>query len=59
MLTDDCMLFLLEVMGFQLDESDHLWFFSDWFNVTPRTFEERLHDYCVSRLSFRLLPPRP
>lgn len=51
MLTDDCMSFLLELLHVDLDDDDRLWFFSDWFNAAfPRTFEERLHDLCVSRL---------
>lgn len=48
MLTDEACLFLLDVLGVRLDETDRLWFFSDWATVVPRTFEERLWDHCVS-----------
>lgn len=51
-LTDACMQFLLELLRFDLDEVDRLWFFSDWSHAwVPRTFEERVHDLCVSRLA--------
>lgn len=49
-LTDECMQFLLELLNFDLSEDDRVWFFSDWMHaVAPRTFEERVHDLCVSR----------
>lgn len=53
-LTDACMQFLLELLRFELDEVDRLWFFSDWSHAwVPRTFEERVHDFCISRLADR------
>lgn len=49
-LTDECMEFLLELLRFDLSDEDRLWFFSDWLHASlPRTFEERLHDFCLSR----------
>lgn len=48
MLTESACDFLLELMGVRLDETDRLWFFSDWSGAFPRSFEERLHDLAVS-----------
>lgn len=49
MLTESGADFVLELLGVRLDETERLWFFSDWLSVVPRTFEERLHDVGVSR----------
>lgn len=50
MLTDACAEFLLELLRFDLDEIDCLWFFSDWSDCPPRDFAQRVHDLCLSRL---------
>lgn len=50
MLTDDCAEFLLGVLGIRLDETETLWFFSDWSDCEPRTFAKRLEDLFLSRL---------
>jgi len=50
MLTDACAEFLLELLRFDLDEIDTLWFFSDWSDAPPRDFAERVQDLCLSRL---------
>lgn len=49
-LTDECMEFLLELLRFDLDEVDSLWFFSDWSDASPRGFAQRVEDLCRSRL---------
>lgn len=51
MLTDFCAEFLLELLGFRLDEVETLWFFSDWSDAaSPRDFAQRLSDLCLSRV---------
>lgn len=50
MLTDDCCEFLLELLRFNLDEIESLWFFSDWSDAAPREFAQRVQDLCLSRL---------
>jgi len=49
-ITDDCAEFLLEVLRFNLDEIDTLWFYSDWSDAAPREFAQRVQDLCLSRL---------
>jgi hypothetical protein len=49
-LTDECAAFLLELLRFDLDEIDSLWFFSDWSECPPREFAQRVQDLCLSRL---------
>lgn len=50
LLTDSCADFLLDLFGVELDATDRLWFFSDWSEAAPRSFDERFHDLCISRL---------
>lgn len=52
-LTDDCAEFLLELLRFNLDEIECLWFFSDWSHCPPRDFAKRVEDLCLSRIACR------
>jgi len=49
-LTVECMDFLLDVLRVRLDELDALWFFSDWVDVDPREFGQRLVDLALSQV---------
>jgi hypothetical protein len=57
-LTDAGVEFLFDLLRIPFDATDRLWFFSDWLTVVPRTFEERLHDHCISRGVYQS-SPRP
>lgn len=50
LLTDDCAEFLVELLRFDLDEIECLWFYSDWSDCPPRDFAQRVQDLCLSRI---------
>lgn len=47
-LTGAAVAFIFDLLAIPFDATDRLWFFSDWVSCSPRSFEERLWDHCVS-----------